>query len=101
MRSLWLLAVLALAAGCGSGPDDNRARTDAEKVDDQAIAAEVNRVLSRVAGVDRLKLRIEVSRGHVALSGPVRDDEAARAACDAARKVDGVVDVADRLAREK
>ncbi len=98
-----LIAVLGLVflAGCGGGEGTSRPRTDDEKVDDQAIAAEINRVLSRVEGIDRLKVRIEVARGYVTLSGPARDEGAAKAACEAAAGVSGVEGVRDLLERPK
>lgn len=101
MKRLAVVLALALAAGCGGGEGTSKPRTDRERVDDQSIAAEVNRVLSRVDGVDRLKVKIDVSRGHVTLSGPARDEAAAQAACEAARKVGGVEEVRDLLERLK
>lgn len=83
-------------AGCSTpeGP-----RTEDERVDDHSIAADVNRAISRVDGVDRLRVRIDCHRGTVVLTGPVRDDSAARAACKAAEAVKGVKEVLDRLDR--
>ena len=98
MKSLAWVA-LVVAAGC-TGGGTTTARTDEELVADQAIAAEVNRALSRVEGVDRLKIQIEVVRGIVSLSGPVSDESAAKAACAAARKVDGVKGIRDLLERK-
>ena len=98
MRSFALLAFL-VAAGC-TGSGTTTARTDEELVEDQAIAAEVNRALSRVEGVDRLKIQIEVVRGIVSLLGPVSDESAAKAACAAARKVSGVKGIRDLLERQ-
>jgi osmotically-inducible protein OsmY len=98
MRTLALLA-LVVAAGC-TGSGTTTARTDDELVADQAMAAEVNRALSRVDGVDRLKIQIEVVRGIVSLSGPVSDETAAKAACAAARKVNGVKGIRDLLERQ-
>ncbi|MEK7467615.1 MAG: BON domain-containing protein [Planctomycetota bacterium] len=97
MKRLALLALL-VAAGC-TGSGTTTARTDDELVEDQAIAAEVNRALSRVEGVDRLKIQIEVVRGIVSLTGPVSDEASAKAACAAARRVDGVKGVRDLLER--
>jgi osmotically-inducible protein OsmY len=92
----FLLGVLLAACGCGApeGP-----RTEEERVDDHAIAADVNRALSRIDGIDRLRVKIDCARGTVVLSGPVRDDAAARAACRAAEDVKGVKEVLDRLDR--
>lgn len=101
MKRLIAVMGVVLLAGCGGGEGTREPRTDDEKVDDQAIAAEINRVLSRIDGIDRLKVRIEVARGHVTLSGPARDDAAAKAACEAARGVSGVEGVRDLLERPK
>lgn len=98
MKRLLLLWALGAAAGCGGG--EGHVRTDEERADDQSIAAEVNRVMSRVEGVDRLRLRIDVVSGRVTLSGNVRSDEAAKAACEAAKKVKDVLEVVDRMERE-
>lgn len=100
MRGLLLACVLAALPGCGGG-GATPPRTDGERVDDQAIAADANRALGRIEGVDRLKVRIEVFRGRVTLSGPVRDDAAAKAACEAVGRIRGVEGVLDRLEREK
>ncbi|KAF0240565.1 MAG: hypothetical protein FD180_4876 [Planctomycetota bacterium] len=99
-RVMAISVVLAFAAGGCAGDGETRARTDEELVADQAIAAEVNRALSRVDGVDRLKIQIEVVRGIVSLSGPVRDQAAAKAAYDAAERVDGVKGIRDMMKRE-
>ncbi|MBI2923944.1 MAG: BON domain-containing protein [Planctomycetes bacterium] len=93
----WLLAAAVLLAGCGG----DGGRTDEDRIDDHAIEADVNRALSRVPGVDRLRVRVECLDGRVVLSGSVADGAAAKAACDAAGKVDGVKGVADQLKREK
>lgn len=92
------LALLVLASGCAGGGGEHP-RTSEEKVDDHSIEADVNRALSRVEGVDRLKLKIECVSGKVVLSGSVRDEAAAKAALEAAGKVHGVVGVEDRLER--
>ena len=99
-RVMAISVVLAFAAGGCVGDETTRARTDEELVADQAIAAEVNRALSRVDGVDRLKIQIEVVRGIVSLSGPVRDQAAAKAACDATERVDGVKGIRDMMKRQ-
>lgn len=100
MRRALLACVAAFLSGCGGG-GATPPRTDEERVDDQAIAADANRALGRVDGVDRLQVRIEVHRGRVTLSGRVRDEAAAKAACDAVGRVKGVGGVVDRLEREK
>jgi osmotically-inducible protein OsmY len=93
-----LLALTLLACGCsGSG---NGTRTEEDRIDDHAIEADVNRAISRVDGVDRLRVRIESIRGIVTLSGKVRDEAAAKGALEAAAKVSGVKKVTDALERE-
>jgi len=96
MKRLLLLIVLG-AVGCGGG---SSGRTEEDRIDDHAIESDVSRVLTRVPGVDRLRIRIESTGGRVTLSGSVPGEEGAKAACEAARKVDGVVEVIDRLVRE-
>lgn len=91
-RQMVFLAIFA--AGCAGG--GNEPRTEEDRVDDHTIEADVNRALSRVDGVDRLKLKIESIRGKVVLSGRVRDAAAAKAAVEAAAKVHGVQEVVDK-----
>lgn len=93
----WMLAAAVALAGCGGSGE----RTDEDRIDDHAVEADVNRALSRVPGVDRLRVRVECFEGRVVLSGTVSDEAAAKAACEATRGVDGVEEVVDRLAREK
>lgn len=91
----WLLAAALACAGCSK-----EKREEERRVEDHVIESEVNRALTDVKQIDRLKIRIVCKEGKVTLTGKVKDDAAAWAAVKAVKEVDGVKDVVDNMERE-
>lgn len=100
--SLVLLVSMAgaMAQGPGQASDANGSRTASAaqaKPSDRQIAKSVRRAIRQGGGVDMAALTVRVKGGVVTLGGSVPSaDEAAKAA-NAARKVNGVADVRNRL----
>jgi osmotically-inducible protein OsmY len=93
-RRLPVVAIVLLGACGDPGP-----RTVEDRVDDHAIVSEVNRLLSRVDGLDRHRIRVSCTDGKVTLGGEVRDDATAARAVEAAGNARGAVSVEDRMQR--
>jgi osmotically-inducible protein OsmY len=78
-----------------SSDEDAQAEADAGERGDEAIAQDVRRELAEDSLTTDLDIHVEVRRGLVVLTGKVADLDDAEAAEEIARRVPGVVDVAD------
>lgn len=66
-------------------------------VDDSVLTAKVKTALLRERGLKSMDVNVETYRGRVLLSGWVDNEEQRRTALNAARHVDGVVEVRDGM----
>ncbi len=73
----------------------------AQKVEDLEITAKVNAKLADDAVLSARKIDVDTADGHVTISGPVANAEAAARAMDLAMTVEGVKSVANRLMVDK
>jgi hyperosmotically inducible periplasmic protein len=97
-----LLAAMtgAMAQGPTQASDTNGNRTASgtqAKSSDRQIAKSVRRAIRQGGGVDMAALTVRVKGGVVTLAGSVPSADEATKAAEAARKVNGVVDVRNRL----
>jgi len=75
----------------------NNGSTLGRKVDDAAITAKVKAALLAANDVKGTAISVETDSGRVVLSGVVQDQAQVDRAVATARKVDGVVEVENRL----
>ncbi|MGY6119546.1 BON domain-containing protein [Paraburkholderia strydomiana] len=79
------------------GPAPSNAQATASKTADRALAKSVRRALGRVKGLDPTRVYVRVRGDSVTLSGTVHDQKQVELAENAAKSVDGVSAVNNRI----
>ncbi len=94
ITSLSLLFALFLG-GCGA---TENSRATGQVIDDAAITAKVNTEIAQAAGLGKaVTIDVDTYRGVVSLGGFVNSKEQIQMATQAARRVNGVMDVRNNL----
>src|SRR5215510_3906397 len=94
IRTAGLLLTL-LAAACASGPEKRPATT--QTYEDDLTTARVKRALLKEESVNLSDIDVATQKGSVRLSGFVSSAEALQAAARAARQLQGVKSVENKL----
>jgi hyperosmotically inducible periplasmic protein len=102
-----LAAILCVILACGahaqqpdtaaSGPSTMPTLQMAAKANDRKLAHRVGSQLARTRGLDSAQILVKAHGGVVTLSGSVTDAGQIPLAADAAKQVDGVVRVENRI----
>jgi osmotically-inducible protein OsmY len=103
MRRLLAVAVLAtgvaaVAVGCGSTPPE---RTAGDAIDDQAITRRIQEALSSDPAYKFGDVKVTTYQGKVQLSGFVDRDEQRGQAEEIAKRIRGVKEVKNDIARKR
>jgi osmotically-inducible protein OsmY len=92
------ISVAVVAIGCGSTPPD---RTAGDAIDDQAITRRIQEALSADPAYKFGEVKVTTYQGKVQLSGFVDRDEQRGQAEEIAKRIRGVKEVKNDIARKR